>query len=74
MLGEGTEEVTGLFGCCVWEVDGLMVDDVLLPFDKAYIVWLSPLHDHASSSCWMKVLEGEMEEVRYVPKSTGKGE
>ena len=51
-----------------------MVDDVLLPFDKAYIVWLSPLHDHASSSCWMKVLEGEMEEARYVPKSTGKGE
>jgi cysteine dioxygenase len=26
---------------------------------------MSPIHDHAGSSCWVKVLQGELREVRY---------
>ena len=26
---------------------------------------MSPIHDHAGSSCWGKVLQGQLREVRY---------
>ena len=26
---------------------------------------MSPIHDHAGSSCWVKVLQGQLREVRY---------
>jgi cysteine dioxygenase len=26
---------------------------------------MSPIHDHAGSNCWVKVLEGELEESLY---------
>ncbi|KAL6052534.1 Cysteine dioxygenase [Balamuthia mandrillaris] len=33
----------------------------------------SPIHDHATASCWMKVLQGDMEEVRYRVNENGFG-
>jgi cysteine dioxygenase len=32
----------------------------------------SPIHDHAGSHCFMKILEGELHEVRYEEKESGK--
>ena len=30
---------------------------------------MSPIHDHAGSSCWVKVLQGQLREVRYEYRS-----
>lgn len=33
----------------------------------------SPIHDHAGSNCWVKVLEGELEETLYDLDEDGVG-
>ena len=35
---------------------------LILCWDKGQ---MSPIHDHAGSSCWVKVLKGQLREVRY---------
>jgi len=35
---------------------------LLLCWDKGQ---MSPIHDHAGSSCWVKVLQGQVREIRY---------
>lgn len=35
---------------------------LILCWDKGQ---MSPIHDHAGSSCWVKVLQGQLREVRY---------
>jgi predicted metal-dependent enzyme (double-stranded beta helix superfamily) len=35
---------------------------LLLTWDKGQV---SPIHDHAGSSCWVKVISGELNEVLY---------
>eukprot|EP00757_Euglenozoa_sp_SAG-D1_P018940 gene18940-6295_t len=49
----------------------------LVGFDKKFTALLlcwnnaqtSPIHDHAGSSCWVKVLDGVLEEKKYKPTS-----
>lgn len=31
----------------------------------------SPIHDHANQSCWMAVLDGDLEEIHYKTPATG---
>jgi len=45
----------------------------LIGFDEKFTILLlcwergqmSPIHDHAGSNCWVKVLEGELQETVY---------
>lgn len=51
----------------------------LVAYDPKFIALLlcwergqrSPIHDHAGASCWVKMLSGELEEVRYERTEAG---
>jgi len=49
-------------------------------YDLILLVWLpgqrAPIHDHKESSCWMRILQGELTEKRYVevPPEEGKSD
>jgi hypothetical protein len=36
-----------------------------------FLFFFSPIHDHGSSTCWMKVLEGEIIEKEFCPENKG---
>ncbi|GBG30791.1 Cysteine dioxygenase 1 [Hondaea fermentalgiana] len=44
-------------------------DDGRAKFTVLILCWdkgqMSPIHDHAGSSCWVKVLQGQVREIRY---------
>lgn len=41
---------------------------LILCWDKGQ---MSPIHDHAGSSCWVKVLQGQLREVKYEYRKDG---